>query len=742
MSVLTVLFSIETNVLNAQPSDKIQQLLNRLDSSSSMLEQIDIYNDLSAAYIKVDIDTFFLYHLKASNLAQSKNYQRGIAEAMLNRSEMCFYKDSFKQALKYFQNSKNKFTHLKDTSKLIHLNYSLGKTYYFLANYDSAQVFFQKAYDLAEIAGDTSNMAKSIKQVGKMQWVKGELAESLKSYEISLPLAKSVHDTALICVLYNNIGIIYFGVGDYGKALEYYYLALPLRDSLNDYKGKSLTLNNIGMVFSEWGKHDEAYKYYRHAASLSDSVYYLGGKAYSYYNLGNHYFNLNNLDSAIVNFKRSLDTYLLDNNDIIGMYICYAKIGNVYHMRNELDSALSAFNKALNTANRMKGRNDRAGANYNLGNLYLSKGDINKALEYALKSNEILKETDFKKMKHLNYQLLSEIFRRKKNYKKALEYNILSNQYKDSIFNEEKTKQITRMEILYRIEQKNKENEFLKREQERQKAKLEADRMTIRLQNILFGVIVLVLILVIGFTYVFYKEKLKLKEANNTKNKLFSIISHDLRGPLGNFKGLIDLLLLDFANDDREKMNSLLKMMQKTAGLNYDLLENLLSWSRAESQKLDFQPEKINLYTIVNSIFEHYDYSALTKSIKLINKVDEQLCIYADEYMINTILRNLISNAIKFTNTDGKIIVSAKTKDNFIEITVVDNGIGMSPEITEKIFDNENFFTTRGTAKEKGTGLGLKLCKDFVKIHQGEIFAKSQLNKGTKISFTISKCDD
>ncbi len=742
LGLFSALFISIPEMLNGQSIERIQQLRKSLGTVSSDTGKVNLYNEISLEYIKSNTDSFFQYNKKAFELSRKKANKRGIAEAYLNLSEHYFYLDSFKTALKYFKISAEKFNEFKDTIKLIDVYYSLGNTYYFLADYDSAQYCFQQSYDYATNIRDTVSMAKSIKQVGKMQWVKGDLAESLRSYNTALPLARAFNNTALICVLYNNIGIIYYGVGDYGKALEYYYEALSLRDTLNDIKGKSLTLNNIGMVFSEWGKHEEAFKYYSHAASLSDSVSYLGGKAYSYYNIGSHYLNSMNLDSAAVNFKRALATYLQDNNDIIGMYICYAKLGKIYHEKNELDTALLYYTQALEVAEQMKGRDDRAGANYYLGNLYLTKGDIKKALEYALESARILQKTDYKKMKQLNYGLLSDIYRIKKKYKKALEYNILSNQYKDSIFNEEKIRQITKMEVLYRIEQKDKENEFLKKEQERQKAKLAADRLTIRLQNILVGVVSLLLILLVGFTYVFYKEKLKLKEANNTKNKLFSIISHDLRGPLGNFKGLIDLLLLDFANNDREKMNSLLKMMQKTAGLNYDLLENLLSWSRTESQRLDFQPEKINLYPIVNSIFEHYDYNALTKSVKLINKIDEQLCIYADEYMINTILRNLISNALKFTNTNGKIIVSSKTKDNFIEITVEDNGIGMSPEIAEKIFVKEKFFTTRGTAKEKGTGLGLKLCKEFVKIHNGEIVVNSKLNKGTKISFTISKCDN
>ncbi|MCF6239899.1 MAG: tetratricopeptide repeat-containing sensor histidine kinase [Bacteroidales bacterium] len=729
--------------MSGQSIKRIEQLFNNLDTISSENKKIDLYNQLSAEYIKRNTDTFFIFYSKAVNLSKKTDYQKGLAEAYNNRADLCFYLDSFQLALIFNDLSNSIYSSLNDTLKLAQLCFSRGKIYYYMANYDSSFSYYKKSYDLAKAIRDTAQMAIYLKQVGKMNWIKGELTEALKNYEQSLEYANKTNNVRLKCLLYNNIGTIFYAVGDYEEALKYYYIALPLRDTIKDYKGKSVTLNNIGMVFSEWGKHDEAYKYYSHAASLSDSLDYYYGEAYSYYNLGNHLLNYNIMDSAILYFKKALITYKKDNNNVIGRYICYSKLGKIFQKLNEVDSAFWYFKTSLMVAERIKIYNYKASAYSNIANLFLMQNNIDSALKYAFMANNYLSKTSgFKKMKQINYQLLSDIYNKKKNYKKALEYSLLSGSYKDSIFNEESTKQITRMEVLYRIEQKENENKYLKREQERQKAKLAADRLTIRLQNYLFAVVSLLLLTLIGFTIVFYREKQKLKEANNTKNKLFSIISHDLRGPMGNFKGLIDLLLLDFANNDREKMNSLLKMMQKTAGLNYDLLENLLSWSRTESGRLNFQAEKIKPYFLVEAIFEHYDYSAATKSITLINNIDEDLCIYADEYMINTILRNLISNAIKFTGTNGKIIVKSKSINKFVEISVEDSGTGMPSEIVEKIFSKDKFVTTRGTAKEKGTGLGLKLCKDFVDKHNGKIYIDSQINKGTKISFTISKCDN
>lgn len=742
LGFILVFFFIHELRLNGQNLNRIEQLLKQIDSTNSENIKTDLYNQLSAEYIKKNIDSFYTFYTKAVNLSKKTNYQKGLAEAYNKRSDLYFYLDSFQLALIFNDLSNSLYSNLKDTLKLAELCLSRGKIYYYMGNYDMAISYYQSSIDLAKAIGDTATMAISLKHIGKINWLKGELTEALKNYEQSLEYAVKTNNTSLKCVLYNNIGTIFYAVGDYEEALKYYYIALPLRDSIHDFKGKSVTLNNIGIIFSEWGKHDEAYNYYSHAASLSDSLDYYYGEAYSYFNLGNHLLNYNKMDSAIIFFKKALLTYKKDNNNLMGSYICFSKLGKIYQKLNELDSAFRYFKTSIRVAEKIKIANYRATAYSNIAKLFLKTDNVDSALHYAFKANDYLSKTGgYKKIKQDNYHLLSEIFNKKKNYKKALEYSQLSNRFRDSIFNEEKTKQITRMEVLYRIEQKENENKYLKKEQERQKAKLIADSLTIRLQYYLFAVVSLLLITVIGFTFVFYREKQKLKAVNITKNKLFSIISHDLRGPIGNFKSLIDLLLNDFFDIEKEKLKSMLQIMQKTAGLNYDLLENLLSWSKTESMRLDFQPEKIQFHTLVDTIFEQYEYSASSKSIALINHIDENLCIYADEYMMNTVMRNLISNAIKFTNTNGKIIVTNKYENESVKILVEDTGIGMPPERVKNIFKEDKFISTRGTAKEKGTGLGLKLCKDFVKKHKGEIYIESQINKGTKISFTISKCD-
>jgi len=741
--VFIIVLSVQS--IGAQDVSPVDALLKEASFLNADSELVDVYNKLSFEYIRINKDSSLHYNQKAIKLANNIKYENGVAIAYKNKANLFLYLDSFKLAHYFFQKSEKIFLKLEDTIEAAQVNYLNGNAYYFANNYDSSIFFYEKSNYFAQKINDRQKIADSYKAIGKTYWIKGDLIKALSFYKKSLPVAQSLNDTSLICVLYNNIGTIYWGVADYDKALEYYYLSLSLREILSDLEGKSLTLNNIGMVFSEWDKDDEALKYYKQASQISNNIDYPFGTAYSYYNLGTHYLKTQNLDSAIVSFKLAINNYKIINN-LNGVSICYERIGNIYEIRTDYEHAMLYFNKMLAITDSVDNLRTKAGAFYNIAHVHYSKKDLVNSLKYARKSNLISENNNYKKLCGKNYELLAQIYRKLGNSKKSLEYYIIANQFKDSIFNEEKSKQITQLEIFYRTAQREQENISLKKEKEKQLAQLKEGQSIIRFQNTIVIAIVVLFLVVFVFALVFYREKQKLKSANNTINKLFSIIGHDLRGPLGNFKGLIDLLLIEEVNDDSEKNSSLLRLMQKSASSNYDLLENLLSWSGTKSGKIIFNPEKLSLAELTNSVFEHNDYSSLVKSIELISEINSDVFVLADDLMLNTILRNLVSNAIKFTGKNGLVVIRSekiikKTKNrktkSFVEITVSDNGVGIKSDVLQKIFADDEFYSTKGTDKEQGTGLGLKLCREFVEKHNGEIRVESEQGKGSDFIFTI-----
>ncbi|MCF8391579.1 MAG: PAS domain S-box protein [Bacteroidales bacterium] len=235
------------------------------------------------------------------------------------------------------------------------------------------------------------------------------------------------------------------------------------------------------------------------------------------------------------------------------------------------------------------------------------------------------------------------------------------------------------------------------------------------------------------------RSEQELQNTNMMKDKHFSIIAHDLRNPFNAILGFSDLLLKNNASYDIAKREQLIRFISESSKRAYLLLENLLEWSRASTGKVVFNPDKIILEEIISEGISHTEIMAQNKEIHLSYKLTEDIILYADRSMLSTVLRNLISNAIKFTPKLGSIEVYAHQDQNAVIISVKDTGVGISEERLNALFHNENYDTTEGTNNEAGSGLGLVLCKDLVEKHGGRIWAESQEGFGSIFSFSIPK---
>lgn len=232
----------------------------------------------------------------------------------------------------------------------------------------------------------------------------------------------------------------------------------------------------------------------------------------------------------------------------------------------------------------------------------------------------------------------------------------------------------------------------------------------------------------------------ELKALNATKDKFFSIIAHDLRNPFVALLGLSELVLAKYNSITEEDRRKKLEMMHESARLTYELLENLLAWSLSQSGGIVYKPARISLSNMLANTANLYQASADSKNIRLINMLTKKCFVYADKFMLETILRSLISNAIKFTHRNGEVTIGVNEENinGFAEVFVHDNGVGISPETLDELFRIDRKNTTQGTEKEKGSGLGLILCKEFVEKHGGKIRAENNTSgKGCRFTFTI-----
>ena len=234
--------------------------------------------------------------------------------------------------------------------------------------------------------------------------------------------------------------------------------------------------------------------------------------------------------------------------------------------------------------------------------------------------------------------------------------------------------------------------------------------------------------------------EIQLIQLNADKDRFISILAHDLRSPFNSLLGFSQLLKKELRQFSFEKIEEIVESIYCTAHKTYKLLEDTLSWASVMSKKITFCPTVTNISELIYEVSDILEPIARAKRISIENDSDNELFVNADVFMLKAILRNLISNAIKFTGEGGKIQVSAIHDHLNTTIQVADNGIGIGPETLEKLFSFSSLHSTKGTANESGTGFGLLLCKEYIEKHGGKIWIDSEMNKGTSVSFTIPTC--
>jgi two-component system sensor histidine kinase/response regulator len=236
------------------------------------------------------------------------------------------------------------------------------------------------------------------------------------------------------------------------------------------------------------------------------------------------------------------------------------------------------------------------------------------------------------------------------------------------------------------------------------------------------------------------KVEERTKELNKLledKDRFITILGHDLKSPFNSILGILYLLEDNLQKLSGEQIEQHVKAVSKSAQKVYNLLEDILLWVRAQSGKLPFIPENLGLANLVNEVIDYLEPSLNMKEQKFQLLVKKDVLVFADRNMLQTILRNLIYNAIKFTNKGGRISISANINDVEVTVIVTDTGVGMIREQIEQLFDNTEIIPTLGTEKEKGTGLGLLICKEFIETHGGKIWVESEPGKGSDFKFTL-----
>jgi signal transduction histidine kinase len=606
------------------------------------------------------------------------------------------------------------------------------------------------AYQLAVKHKQLLEQARSFYYLGETDFYAREYIHAIPSYEKAKTLFEQLKDTFYLTNCYSSVGLCYHNMDQGEKAIEQFIEGLKLCDRNQEYAAE--LLHNIGNVHHKMENEKEAISYFRRAENINMQIGDSVSLAVTYNGIGNSFIGLNQADSAVL--------YLQKANHLFGKLnqsgyqaIALANLGTIYtDYPDSLEKAYYAFNQAWAKFQELGWNQYEAEIKEGLGDILSRQGKYREAIELYKESLMLTEHFDRGfGLKKSTYLKIATTYSLMGDYKSALKNHILFAQYSDSLSQKEKYEKLVSIEKQYETEKK--ENEIIRLHAKQELLDIQLSKNK-QLKQLGFIAATLLLVLVF-FVLVKYFEKLKSNELleeknqiiekseqelrllNAAKNKFFSIIAHDLKNPFHNVMGYSYLLSKDYDKFTEEERKRFAKDINQSTTNIFRLLQNLLEWAKSQTGRLTFLPLEIELKKLLSDSINVHSSMAEQKNITISLKYDEDMKVFADPLMIETVLRNLINNAIKFTPQNGEILVTAKQNQNEVEVCIADNGVGISETDCLNLFRIDSKVKRKGTNDEDGSGLGLILCKEFVHKNYGSIWVKSAPDQGSSFFFTI-----
>jgi signal transduction histidine kinase len=637
-------------------------------------------------------------------------------------------------------------------------------------NLDLANSYYEEGIDLLddyELDGSRENLKKALeiflsekkfKSIGNCYQNLGIIAEiesefdlAIENYNLAIDNYIKIDFKSGLADAYNNLGIVYCINAQYEKGLDYYFRSLSIEEELDNEEGIAYSYGNIGLVYRKMNNNDKAIEYYNKSLEIKKRIQDKHGMAITYNNLGSLYVRVDSVDRAIelFNFAYQLN---LDTENTEGQAYSLHNIGDALNAKSDYVKAIPYLEKSLEIRSKLNDEKGMTSSLYSLAEAYLNTNNYDKFSSHIKRSYD------------LSYKLNLSEFILKSNWIYYEYYSILGNdnlallyleefvRIKKEVDEQERSNQILEMQARFDVDKKERElfekdNQILVLEKEKKISDLQmAQDRLLKVFLLITVVLVLIIVFILYKRYrnrtrvnqILEEKNTQLEEANATKNKFFSIISHDLSNYASVIESLSGMITRKHSQMDGEILSKNLITLNKSAIENKNMIRSLLDWALAQSRKIKTNPQLLKATEYCTSVTSSLQNIASEKSISLKVFIENDFAFFADKNTMETVLRNLISNAIKFSENSSEInIYATQNKQGMAEFVVRDFGIGMSQEDASKLFRLDVNPNTIGNNPNKGTGFGLILCKEFVQMNNGSIYVKSELGKGSDFVFIL-----
>lgn len=729
------------------------------------------YKNIAKAYKGLnDYHSAINYYLKSIDIITDNPALGGLSSQYNDLAE-CYQKIGKDDlSLKYKQKSLEIIEKSGKTKKILKAYRELATYYSDHEDYEASIRINQKGLELVERRGDLQEIAIYLEYIAINQRKLGHYTEALKNAKRALAVQRSLENNKRVANILLNISIIYRRLSSYDEALEYAIELIDIKENEKNINGMAAAYNATGLIYQNLMRPNEASRYYEQTLALPEKEIEAKYRAAALRALAGVFQNDGLYDDALRYAEEAKSLYEKIPS-IAGAESVNRTIGLIYKEIGNNTKAFQAFQLALSQARELKDTWSEANSLIKIGETFVET-DPHRAKEYAEKGLKLLKPLAAKSLITDAYDVLMKSEENIGNYKKA--YSYAKKQYKltREIGKDEITKRVAELRIVRETEKREREIDALKKEA--QIKELELNRTSSELEILngkntisnlqlererskRFGLmgLTLVIFLALAMLYNRYRysrqrqdilneknlqiesKNTKLEELNATKDRFFSIIAHDLRGPISSLVSLSEMLDTHFNTYTQDEVRTYIHAIHNSSTQTYSLLDELLEWAMMQLKNTDPIPRIHCAAEICDAVITTLAPLAESKNIHITNNVIDQLPIYADRNMINTVIRNLITNALKFTPYNGTIEIFAESDKNYTTIHVKDSGIGINDDELTDIFRIDKKISHKGTDGETGTGFGLTLCKDLVNKNGGEIFVSSKRNEGSDFYFQL-----
>lgn len=649
-------------------------------------------------------------------------------------------------------NYKNQLSH----SVICKLNGTLGQNYFFMALFDSAQIYLRKCISTCTLIQDSSKLFKANLRYANTMERSGKFDSAILYLEQSRSYLSDTTDHENYGSWFNSYGITLTEMGNHTTALMMYQKSVQQYRILKDYKRIGILQNNIGLLLKENDDNELAEEYYRKSISNSRKAEHYTQLAKTYANYATHLTSIEKFDSAEYYYRQAIKIH-----DKSGSKYSYANVwlnfGDHWLAKGELDSARRYLKLCKDTSEKYRIYQGIFHSNRSLGDLAFANKEYEKSLGHYYVAIQLAQSFDLKRREGTVMQKLAKTHKSLGNLDSALIY--LEGHYaiRDSIENVSNQEKFKNLNLQHENELKKEENKALVSLNNKSES-------LIRQKNIFLFVILSTLVLISGLllNYVNLSKKFKssneqlmahqddldrknselnslnndLQDALGIKDKLLSVISHDLRSPINNLTGM--LRLLQDGAIERKEFNSIIKNLESNL-INFSKFsDNILYWVKSQNSGFVIDKKPINIPELIQENISLYERDIELKNIEVkLNAEAGDLEVVADRESINIVIRNLISNAIKFNPEGGCLCLDLVRENNELKFKVRDKGEGMPQELINALTRKDAIKSTLGTKNERGLGLGLTLCNDFLELNNSKLVIESELGKGSEFSFKL-----